>query len=258
MAWSKYSVYLAFDQPVPYRDGKLLLYPVLLKDYYYFYYYAQCLLVDKNTEDPTAITMKEFEYLVRATNEKNLYLPLFYQLMKLVLRQEDLKIDFVLDERDKKPAFKIGDEVYTWEDYLEIKLIIAEQNDLELPDLSLSKEIRDEMEKQRQYRAKLSGTKWSALEDLMVCVTTATAISLDELYKMTIRKFNKLVQRTNELIDYKIYKTAANSGMVQYKDKNFPYHWMRDLETNDKFGGLALSLDDAKNKISADGKINMG
>jgi hypothetical protein len=255
MAWSKYSVFIVFDQPIPYR--KLLFYPVLMKDYFHFHYYSQVLLVDKNTENSDAIVMKDFEYLAIATNEQNVYLPLFYQLMKVVLRRDDLKIDFVLDEKDKKPAFKIDDEVYTWEDFNEIKVLISEQNNLELPDLEISKELRDEMENQRKLRQKMSNNKMCSLEDLMVCVHAATSISLNEIYEMTIRKFNKLVERTNELIDYKIYKTAATGGMVTFKDKNFPQHWMRDLETKDKFAGLAIGYEDAKNKISADGKINI-
>jgi hypothetical protein len=271
----KYYKYNCFDLPIPYKQ--LLFYPVRMTEYPDFLGYSQCLTLDKNSvPDVRVISMSYWDYLCFvSTNEHPLYV-WFRDLLRICLKNPELEMNidndgknyyFELDVGEKyfdkdENGIEVGEEKRKYirffnQDFEFIKEIIVSQNDVDMPDFTISKELRDEMDRQREFRKKISNTKPCDLEDLLVCISTATSIDPEKLYQMTIRKFNKMVRRVGEYTDYKIYKTAAMSGMVSFKDKNFPPHWMRELE-KDKFDGLAMEFDSLKNQISADGKINMG
>lgn len=245
---SKYDIYCVDDDPVPYKG--LLLYPIPVKKYFWFNYVAECLLVDVySIPDPKVISMKYFEYLYHYTNNDNLYIPKLNELMRMCTRNDETQLE--PGEFNGKSAFKWNDIVYGCEDFDEIRLIISEQNMLELPNDKIQKELREEAERQRKFRQKLSGYKMAGLEDLLISISVATGISWDGVRNLSIRKFNKYLKRVNEFVDYQIYKAATMSGFVEFKDKNFPLPWMRDLEIDDPFNGTAMKLGDAMGKMSA-------
>jgi hypothetical protein len=271
--YDKYDVYNIFDLPIPYKQ--LMFYPVRMSNYLYFSGYSQCLTLDKNSvPDVRVISMTYWDYLCFASSEEYPFYVWFRNLLRMCLQNPTLEMNIDNDGKNYYFELDVG-EKYTEKDekgievekrkYIRffnqdfefIKEIIVSQNDVDMPDFTISKELRDEMDRQREFRKKISNTKPCDLEELMVCINAATSTDLEKLYQMTIRKFNKLVRRVGEYTDYKIYKTAVMSGMVSFKDKNFPPHWMRELE-KDKFDGLAMELDSLKNQISAEGKINMG
>jgi hypothetical protein len=252
MAWSKYSVYIVYDKPVPYKN--LLIYPATMEDYFYFHWYSNCLLVDKNSiPDVNIISMSYWDYLVYATvqgktDEEKMYLPLFNQLMKLVLRKENLEIKLFYDSQTQKPVFKIDDQVFNGDDFEEIRNIIIEQNVLELPDETIQKEIRDKMEEAQKLRQKMNNNKICSLEDQLICVMISTPMKLEDLYKLSIRKFSKVLERVDAKLHYEIYLSASMSGFVTFKDKSALKHWMTDL-TKDKLGENTIEMDKLKKDL---------
>lgn len=252
------SFYTTFDLPIPYK--KLLLYPVTVKDYLTFSIYSQCLLIDKNSiPDPKIISMTYLEYIYYATKENvemQPYLLWLDRLLGLSLK-DDSSFKNIEDSvrrydytEDEKPYFIIGEEKYYSEDFDEIKVIIANQNMIELIDENISKEVRDSLEKAREFKRKLSNTKNVSFEDYMISLSVATGWTLDYIYSMTIRKFLKSVTRMDNLIHYKIYLASSMSGMVEFKDKSFIKHWLSDLEDENKYGDVSVDLDEIQDKVS--------
>ena len=249
--------YLCFDQPIPYK--KLLLYPITVKDYTTLSYAAVCLKTDKNSiPDPKYITMSELEYLYYTSQAENSipYVVLLDRLLSLVLKDDDSFANIAESIRrykytaNNKPVFIIGGEEYNAKDFVEIKKIIAEQNDIELPDTNISKEVRDSLEKARDYRRKISGEKPASLEDYIIGVSIATGWAMEYIYSMPIRKFQKTMARLDNYIHYKIYLAASMSGMVEFKDKSFIKHWLSNLDTKDKYADVSVNLDALQNKLS--------
>jgi hypothetical protein len=254
------SYYVTYDLPVPYKG--LNVYPVTVKDYLIFTAYSQCFLLEKNTiPDPRVISMTNLEYIYKATEEdfgKTPYLVWFDRLLGLVLKDdksfenlEESVLRYNYDDKGK-PLFKIGDITYDSKDYEELKQIICTQNIIELPDESISKEVRDSLEKAREYKRKQSGEKTGSFEDYIISLASVTGWNFEYIYDMPVRKFIKSIRRTDNLIHYKIYLSASMSGMVEFKDKSFIKHWLTNIDPDekDKYGDVSVDLEAMKGKVS--------
>lgn len=252
--------FLWFDKPIPYKG--LVLNPVRVKDYLSFIFFAQCFRLDKNSiPDIKIIQMTELEYLFTATL-RDTDIPalfMFDRLLSLCLDDESFSDMRVSIERYKitnegKYVFTIGEHDYDSDDFLEIRRIIAEQNDFELINPNISKEVRDAFEKARAFKSrnKKSGT----FEDYIISLAVATGWEFDYIYELPIRKFNHALKRYDNLLHYKIYLSASMSGMVDFKDKSFIQHWLSDLSSGDEYSDVSTNLEDIQSKISFDAAKN--
>jgi len=249
---------ITYDLPVDYRNIKI--YPVTVKDYLTFSVYSSCLLLDKNSiPNVKIIEMTELEYIYYASNEnpeKTPYVLYFDRLLSLCLRDDESfndiekSLDRYRNDNKGKPFFIIKEEIYKPEDFDQLKLIIAKQNEVELIDENISKEVRDSLEKAREFKRKLSGNKSISIEDYIVSLSVSTGWTFDYIYSMTIRKFLKSIRRMDNLIHYKIYLGASMSGMVEFKDKSFIKHWLSDLDDEDRYSDVSLDMQEMEDKIS--------
>jgi hypothetical protein len=249
---------ITYDLPVDYRNIKI--YPITMKDYLSFSAYSGCLLIDKNSiPDVKIIEMTELEYIYYSSNknmEEKPYLLYFDRLLSLCLKDDesfnDIKKSFERYgyDKEKKPIFIIKEEIYKPEDFDNLKLIIAQQNEVELIDENISKEVRDSLEKARDFKKKLSGNKNISIEDYIISLSISTGWTFDYIYSMTIRKFLKSIRRMDNLIHYKIYLGASMSGMVEFKDKSFIKHWLSDLNDEDKYSDVSIDMQEMEDKIS--------
>jgi hypothetical protein len=251
--------YLYYDLPVPYK--KIKIYPVTVKDYLLFNAYSSCLLLDKNSiPDVKAISMNNLEYIFYCAykeNKKEEYLVSLDRILSMCLKEdktfeninESIK-RYRRDEKTGKPFFVIEEERYLSEDFEEIKKIICQQNLVEIPDETISKEVRDSLEKARKYKEKLSGNKTGSFEDYIVSLSMATGWQLEYIYSMPVRKFIKAIRRMDNFIHYKIFLAASLSGMVEFKDKSVIKHWLSDIENDDKYKDVSVDLDTMSDKIS--------
>lgn len=250
--------YLTYDLPVPYK--RLKIFPATVMDYMLFSYHAQCLYLDKNSiPDAKIISMTELEYIYYCTKDESgqtPYLLWFDRLLSVCLREEpsfekieDSITRYNYDDRGK-PFFTISGEKYDFKDFEKIKVIICEQNLIELPDENISKDVRDSLDKAKDYKNKLNGSKPANLEDYVIALSTATGWTMDYIYSLSIRKFTKSIRRLDNLIHYKIYLAASMSGMVEFKDKSFIKHWLSGIEEENKYGDVSMDLDAMQNKVS--------
>lgn len=257
---NQYQRYFVFDEPIPYK--KLLLYPVRIKDYYDFLYCASCLMLEKNSiRDPIlavkAISMSYFEYMISVSTKEDNFRHLFVGLMAIVLNKktdENFEIGFYWD-KDKKPVFQIEDEFYTSDDFDNLRQIIAEQNGLSLPNEKIQKDVRDKLEEAQRLKQKINNSKTADFEEQITALSLYSGITLENIYSMTVRKFTMAIQRANHMIMSNIYLTASMSGFVTFKDKSVLQGWLADINNNDKYADVKMSVESIQNKISgADSK----
>lgn len=248
-SWLNLQAY-AFDRPITYK--KLLLYPVLMENYFEFHIYIKSLLLEKNrTVEGISKTYLEYLCLLNSRGDENIYLEKFEALLKLCLRKKDVEIGYLFE----KGLFKIDNDIYNSDDFDALKLLICEQNLIELPDETISAELRDSMEETRRFREKMSGMVPPTLEDLIVCVVISTGLKVEDVEKLSIRKFGQLLQRIDAKLHYQIYLTSAMSGFTEFKDKSVLKHWMSGVE-KDKWEDTMIDVETMKGKIAFDDKMN--
>jgi len=228
---SKYEIQYIYDKPVNYKG--LEIYPVTMRDYLQFNYYAQCFTLDKNSSrDIKVISMTYLDYMYSSSTKDLPYFAMFDAIMKLSLRKKNMVAQYGRNAKGK-PIFIIEGTEYSSKDFDEIKNIISEYNLLDLPDDKIQKEIRDNMQKAKELRAKMNGNvKMASLEDQLVCVLISTSLSLEQISDLSIRKFHKILDRVDAKLHYEIYLSASMSGFVEFKDKSVIKHWMSDLTKN--------------------------
>lgn len=257
MAWSKYDVYNTFDEPVPYKG--LLIYPAIMKDFIMFHFYAQCLLLDKNSvPDIDVISKTYFQYMCEYKKEGEIPpLLLFNSLLKTVLKKDDSFLITLGTDTRGNYTFMIDSNSFTADDFDTIKEIIVDQNELEIPDDNIQKELRDKMREAEDLKRKINNNKIATLEEQIICVLVSTSMRLGDIYALTIRKFSKILKRVDHKMHYEIYLSASMSGFVEFKDKNAIKHWMIGLEEESSIENKGLlSLESMKNKLSMDDKKN--
>jgi len=245
----EYDYYLFYDKPIPYKD--LLIYPATMDRYLDFHFYITCLLLDKNSiPNPAVISMTylQFLYYMASTTELP-YLYMFKELLKMVLHiDNDSDLWFGTDPNGKA-IFRIKGVIYNSEDLDKITDIVFLQNSIEHIDDTIQKEVRDAMEKAKVYKMKQNEYKMCSLEDQMICVLISTSLKLEDIYKLTIRKFSKILERVDYKLHYEIYLSAEMSGMVKFKDENKIKHWMADLTKSDKYEDVKVDADEMHHKI---------
>ena len=245
----EYDYYLFYDKPIPYKE--LLIYPATMDRYLDFHFYITCLLLDKNSiPNPEVITMTylQFLYYMASTTELP-YLYMFKELLKMVLHiDNDSDLWFGTDPNGKA-IFKIKGVIYNSDDLNKITDIIFLQNSIEHIDDTIQKEVRDAMEKAKVYKMKQNEYKMCSLEDQMVCVLISTSLKFEDINKLTIRKFSKILERVDYKLHYEIYLSAEMSGMVKFKDENKLKHWMADLTKSDKYEDVKVDADEMHHKI---------
>lgn len=250
--------YNTFDLPIPYKS--LLLYPVKVKNYQFFSIYSQCLTIDKNSiPDPKIISMTDLEYIyIKSMEDITKYPYLFFldRMLSLCLKDDrsfdDIEKSILRYQFDKKgkPIFVINNEIFTAKDFLALRNIIAKQNMVELIDETISKEVRDSLEKAKEYKLKNSGDKPVSFEDYIISLSIATGWEYEYIYDMTIRKLIKGIRRMDNYIHYKIYLSAIMSGMVEFKDKSFMKHWLANIDNEDRYDSVSVDLNKIKSTIS--------
>lgn len=245
-------IYTFYDKPVPYKG--LLIYPALMSEYIDFHWAVSSLLLDKNsTPDINVISMSYLSYLyyLLKNDDKAPYLLMLKYLLLMVLHIDEKDEDRIkfYELEDGKAYFSIDNKQYDSEDLINIKKIIFEQNCISDIDESIQKEVRDAMEKAEEYKMKQNAYKMCSLEEQMICVSISSPYKLEDIYKLTIRKFSKMLQRIDHKLHYQIYLNAEMSGMVEFKNKDAIVHWMNDLSNKDKYQDVKVDMEDMNSKI---------
>lgn len=245
---------LYFDKPIKYKE--LLIYPVTMENYLEFHWLVNCLLIDKNsTPDISIISMSYLRFLYYMSLENNEpYVYMVKALLCMVLNIDiDTDIKFYVDKNDKA-FFYINGIEYDSNDFDKLVSIVFEQNCIKPIDNTIQKEVREALEKAEEYKMRQNKQKMCSLEEQMICVLISTSLTMEDIYKLTIRKFEKILQRVDAKLHYQIYLSASMSGMVKFKDDNAIQHWMNDLTKEDKYSDVKVDMDEMRNKIEGANK----
>ena len=162
-------------------------------------------------------------------------------------------ITFDLNE-DGTGFFEIDGEKFDGEDFNIFKTIVCYQNDIELPDTSMTKELRDIMDKALEFKRKQgSSTKMADFENQIVSLAISTHWTVEYIYNLTIRKFNLAIARVDKFETWKIYTGASLSGFVSFPSGTEALqHWMCDLSKGDKYDGVKTTTEKVQGIISGD------
>lgn len=151
---------------------------------------------------------------------------------------------FIEDPKTKKHVLCVDGQIISKEDYDRLRYLVLFQNFPDYRDDSwvdplLKKDYEEKMRLERQ-----NNDVHATLEKKIVCLAITTSFKFEEIYNMTIRKFTMALTTVDDLINYKIMKTAAMSGFVQWpKDKPIE-HWIYKPD-KDMYGDNAYKSLDA-------------
>jgi hypothetical protein len=263
---NQFSQNFTFDTPLPYKN--LTLHPVLMRDYYSFMYFSRIFEValDKNNSGDTSdietrikmIEMEYLDYLIFLVKETSFeYLQMnpnilwFIEVLKLVTRRNDLIV--TMEKREGKSVLRIDNEIFNSSDFEKLAYIISEWNSVLLPDLTISKALRDRLNDAKEFKNKISNSKPATLEEQIVCAAISLGKDIEYIYDMPIRKFSLLLKRMDAKIHYEIYLAASMSGMVKFENKNFIKHWLSNLGDDDRWSDVKVSYEEVENKINVQG-----
>lgn len=250
-------VFYANDYPVPYKS--LTLYPVQVDLYYYFHMLVECLLLPHKTSgDIKAISLPYLKYIFYLATEKDFKRPLIYlgELLLIVLRknktykdskgQEKSSIMFNLDNG----TFSIEGQIFNSEDFDIIKNIILEQNAVEIPDETIPPEMLKAYQEIEEYKLKQTQFKMCTFEDQINIIVAKSSYRRDEVVKMTIRSFSRLLDRVDKILSYEI-SSLLSPNMDEKARKTLP-HYMQDTTTTlkERCEKAMLDMDALEKKIS--------
>ena len=155
---------------------------------------------------------------------------------------------FVEDPETKKHSLYIDGQQISSRDFDRLRYIVLYQN---FPDYQDDSWVDPAIKADYEERMKLERAKndvHATIEKKIVCLAITTSFSLEYIYDMSIRKFTMALATVDDLINYKIMKTASLSGFVQWpKDKPID-HWIYK-PYRDMYGENYKSLDEASKGV---------
>lgn len=156
---------------------------------------------------------------------------------------------FVKDQETKKLVLYIDGQIVNSNDYNRLRYIVLYQNfsdyqDDSWVDPAIKQDYEERMKLERQ-----KNDVHATIEKKVVCLGITTSWTLEYIYSMSIRKFTMALTTVDDLINYKIMKTASLSGFVQWpKDKPIE-HWIYKPD-KDMYGDAYKTLDETTQGLS--------
>jgi len=279
--------FLIFDTPVPYK-GLNIRCPTV-KEYLEFYTYEKVFQTEKDDpllwaspKDAEAVSKMDFlAYLFylgendkkEAITERP-HLFLLDKLLKLVCdlpatkEKKDAKgnvakdgegnvvfegyIQYPIDKKTGIGSLVIDGIPYTGEDIDNILAIIGIQNDVEMIDYKVTKELRDALNSALDFKSKASGKESSAdFENQITALAVVTGWEIGYIHSLSLRKFRQAIARVDKFETWKIFMAASMSGFVKIPAGTPGLeHWLSDLSNKDKYSGVKTSVDTLTKKVS--------
>lgn len=237
---------LTFDRDIIYKD--ITFTPVKVEMYNEFYTFITCMLYDKNSiPDIKILQMSYLDYLFyiyeKGENEYVLYL-----LASLIALCTNVPIDEVRHYKNEKneTILVLNGVDFDKKDFLVLREIICTQNDVSLELFDLDPRVREEIQKTMELKGKDNSFTMASLEEQIICVLISTSLKQEDIEKLSIRKFKKILDRIDHKLHYQIYLTASLSGMVTFKEEIV--HWMNTLEKS-KLNQYISSYEETEKKV---------
>lgn len=241
-----YEKELTFDREIVYEG--ITFKPVTVEMYNEFYTFINCLLLDKNSiPDINVLQMSYLDYLfyLSETGEEQYILNMLASLISICT---DIKIDEIKYYRNEKKqiVLVLNEILIDKEKFLVMREIICNQNDVDLTIFDLDPRVREELRKTMELKNKGSNFQMGTLEEQMICIIISTYFTMEDLEKMSLRKFKKILNRIDNKMHYEIYTLGTLRGDVTLKEE-FP-HWLSTLEKG-RFDKLITSYEETEKKV---------
>lgn len=136
-------------------------------------------------------------------------------------------------------------------DFDNIRELIMLQNDIKSEHYDMKTE--NFLYKMKEKLKKARGTSDTDLEDLITVVAYSIGKTNEELYDMTIRRFNRVLQYALSKDDYYMYKQLELCGMIKMKSE-LP-HWIRHYEPKGRFDDILVNGNDMLSGFENGGTI---
>ena len=157
---------------------------------------------------------------------------------------------FIEDPKTKKHVLLVDGQIIDKDAFNRLRYIVLYQN---FPDYRDDSWVDPDLKRDYEEKMRLERQKndvHATLEKKIVAVSVATHYKFEEIYDMTIRKFVMVLTTTDDLINYKIMKTASMSGFVSWPKDHPIEHWIYKPD-KDMFGDNHYkSLDEAAKGVS--------
>lgn len=265
--------YFPFDEPVP-LTGNLKLYPVNVRYHDEFLACSACMTLNRmdDPEGLRYSNLGYLIHKMEDENEGKKWSRCFSRLCELVFnlkngikcnkcgklwgfqefftglqkkgndfRCDCGEIDFVEiigireNKETKKKELRIDGNVVSQKDFDRMRQIVMYQN---LPDYKddswVDLEVRKDQEETRVLKAKKNKMGSATLERKMVCLAVKTGFFLEDIYKLSIRKFLMMFSAVDDLINYETARIGLMTGMVSTKEPL--EHWVYKNEDEDIYG----------------------
>jgi hypothetical protein len=219
--------------------------PIYMNNYLQFFSSIGCLTIEKNKiSDPKIISMSYLDflfYLIENDENRETYGQMFLNIIKLSLNIEEKNMRYIKNEKGKI-TLKLNDVEFNKKDFDELRRIICYQNMPDYNDEYIDPELEEALKEVEKLQNKNQGI--CTLEDQKICVSISSPYKLEDINKLTIRKFVKILKKIDAKLHYQIYKTGECSGMISFKTPL--NHWM--YEKDARFDSL-ISYDSFKEKM---------
>lgn len=236
------------------QNQSFLIYPPLVTDFIIFYTCIDCLIINKNIiPDIKIIKMSYLDFLFYKSEQETdkVTLQKLCTILNLCLKLSNEDIRYVKD-KDNKYKLYLKNIEYNGEDFEEIRQIICLQSDIELPNENMHPDLKKALDEAQEYYNSIKGNgKTGTLEDQLDCIVAAnTGYKYEDLYKLTIRRFKRLLARVDYKLHYQIYKTAEMGGMVKFKKPI--ENWTNDLTQTleEKYANVMVDAEGLKAKVN--------
>ncbi|MFJ3388764.1 hypothetical protein [Lysinibacillus sp. NPDC086135] len=244
-----------WGNPKYYRN--IPVHPVQMEYIEQLYDAVQCLLIPKNTiQEPMIIKMSYLAFVIFISSDESNkhFFDKLVTLIKLISRSENIRFD--VDEK-KKYSIVINDEIVIREkDFDKIKVIIGEQNLIDVSDESLGSEFDKAKSEARAFMNKRN-KKMADLEQQIIAYKCVSKSSYEDIKKMTIYQFRKELERYDLIKSADILQNAQYSGMVSFKEGTTIPHWLDQIETKNTDDDLVLTEEQLNQISSKNGLISI-
>jgi hypothetical protein len=149
----------------------------------------------------------------------------------------------------KKHVLCVNGQIIDKDAYDRLRYIVLFQN---FPDYRDDSWVDPEIKKDHDEKMRLerqNNDVHATLEKKIVCLSVATGLELEYIYGMTIRKFTMSLMTVDDLINYKINRTASLSGFIQWPKDHPIEHWIYKPD-KDMYGESYKSLSQATKEAS--------
>lgn len=280
----------AFERPIQYKNLLLYPITMQYIEFVSFLF-ESLILRKNTSGDIKAISMSYFDYLFYLAEEKEnpQYVEMLYQLLLIVFKKEKYAKnngEIIINGYDNLPLetikffskdgkhYKIGilkDEIkldnfkkengnyYNFDDYDifdssdfdKIREIICMQNNIEIPDERLRKDVLDELEKAEEVYYENNKDKYASLEERINSLIVVGGIKREEIMNMSIRNFENCVERMSIYINYII--TMILSPEMEKKDRDKALKecssWLMRIKKQSRYERYTTSFSNFNNKL---------